>query len=134
MVLENNTHVLSATSTNATICLWVGDVQVYIYVYACAHVHTEARERHGMSDSINFYLIPLSWGGLSMNLALGWWPVSPSNPPVSLFPHSYRLRVHTITLSSLHRCGDSNSVPCLCTQCSHPLSPLPGPYGNIYIN
>lgn len=125
MVLENNTHVLSATSTNATICLWVGDVQVYIYVYACAHVHTEARERHGMSNSITFYLLPLSQG-LSMKLALGWWPVSPSNP-VSLSPHSYRLQVHTTTLSSLHRCGDSNSVRLFVHPVLSPTEPSPQP-------
>lgn len=127
VVLESNTQVPSVTSTNSTKA--TSERRGGAGLYMCAHAHTEARGRHGMSDSITFYLLLLTQDLFSMNLQLGCWPSDPSNlvsPHTHTHPTVLRLQVHTAILrffSSMWRFALSSS--CLSNKGS--LSPTEPP-------
>lgn len=51
-------------------------------------VHAEVRGGHRLFCPITLCHIPLRQG-LSLNLQLGWWPASPSNPSASTLIPSF---------------------------------------------
>lgn len=55
-------------------------------VGACVSTRSDDRGDHRLSFSTPLHLIPLRQA-LPLNLELGWWPPSPSEPPAST-PHS----------------------------------------------
>lgn len=97
VVLESNTQVPSVTSTNSTKVM--SERRGGAGMNMCAHAHTEARGRHGMSDSITFYLLPLTQDLFSMNLQLGRWPSDPSN---LVSPHTHTPHCAEVTGAHSH--------------------------------
>lgn len=80
-------------------------------VNVCAGV--SVRGECWVSLSISLFLVPFR-GGLSLNLELGWQPVSPSNPPISTPTHCWGYRC-VVTLSFHMGVGDLNLGPHACT-------------------
>lgn len=125
MVLENNTHSICHLHK----CHNIRGERICRYTYVCTCAHRGQR-RHGMSYYTTFCLLPFSQG-LSMNLKLTWWPVSPSNPPACL-PQGWGYsctQPHQAFFIDMHI-----RTQFRCNKCSHPLSPLPSPHRNISIN
>ena len=69
------------------VCLCVLCLHMCVGVY----MHMRKPEEDTWCPAFSLYLIPLRWGP-SMNLELGWWPESPSEPPVPA-PHRAGLQV-----------------------------------------
>ena len=72
-------------------CLYMHMIYVFMSVCICVCVCVyvcvcDYKGGHLLFCSIILHLIPLRQGR-SLNLKLGWWPPSPSDPPVSALQH-----------------------------------------------